>query len=112
MVTLYHNKEFTKYKNKKDIKASNLFIVAEVEEIGDDIITKLENVFKITQNVEYTWTTNFNINGIKRPDKFTSLGVAVYQKARSTSVGDVMELDGKFFVVTNCWIIEIDSPFK
>lgn len=80
MVKIYHNQETDCFTDYKEIDAANLKLVAEVE--TDD----LEWAFMKTNHIDSRWWYNMDVNCFDF-------------KARSTSIGDVMELNGKFYVV-------------
>ena len=122
MVKIYHNKEFilmnyffmgVQMKPEEAeqcmLKPENLEEVAEMTEIGHTDIESLETAFRMTQNYEANWTRNFEVSGFVPAVK---LGTAVRPKLRSTSVGDVMELNGKFYIVAICGFEEIGNPFE
>ncbi len=90
MITVYHNSNFIDYTFK------------EVDELPADLLTKVaevdsndrEKAFELTNHLTHDWTTNSEVTPlVPRP--------------RSTSVGDVMEIDGKFYMVANCGYKEI-----
>lgn len=88
MVTVYHNKEFM-FKKPEEIDKSLLTKVAEIE------INDLETAFELTNHIDKPWTEN---------DKVTPL----VSNPRSTSAGDVMEIDGQFYFVASTGFTKIN----
>lgn len=82
MITVYHNKNFLDFNlHKTDILPLNdLTKVAEVD------TNDPETAFRLTNNIEHSWTRNGGVTPlVSRP--------------RSTSVGDVMEIDNESYIV-------------
>lgn len=84
MITVYHNSKFTDYSFKK------------VDEIPEKLLTKVaevdsndrEKAFELTNHTDHDWTRNKEVTPL-------------VSNPRSTSVGDVFEIDGKFFMVAS-----------
>jgi hypothetical protein len=97
MVTVYHNKNFLDYmilfddelaKEKANhLTPQELVPVAEVE------TDSLEEAYRLTNHLDKSWYENH--------------GVKTLLKSRSTSVGDVLHINGKQFLVAMCGFIEI-----
>lgn len=83
MVKVFHNKNFLDYRRNTPIDTNDLVLVAEVNTCD------LEAAFERTNNIDESWAEN--------PD-VTFFG-DIEQGCRSTSTGDVMELNGERFVV-------------
>jgi hypothetical protein len=61
--------------------------------VADVDTASLEQAFRLTNSIDNHWSLNH--------------GVKHYETSRSTSVGDVMEQDGKFYVVASFGFTEI-----
>lgn len=103
MIKVYHNPDSLKLndpyqdksivgKNITQVDFSKLLHVADVE------TNDLKEAFKSTQNIAGSWTYNKNVKPkVKRQD------------ARSSNMGDVLELDGKMYVITPLGIKELNA---
>jgi len=91
MIVVYHNKDFLKFQFKvpDELPAASLEKVAEIT--SDD----KEKAFELTNHIDHDWTENEGVTPL-------------VSKPRSTSVGDVMEIEGKFFIVDSCGFKEIE----
>ena len=82
MITVYHNSNFTDY------------YFREVDELPADLLTKvaevdsndLEKAFELTNHIEHNWTENEEVTPL-------------ISNPRSTSCGDIMEIDGTTLMV-------------
>ena len=98
MIVVQHNKNFLDFsfscredklkEMANDIKPEDLEIVAEVDGFN------LDDAFRLTNHIDHAWQKN---KGIK----------VLSNKARSTSVGDIMIRDGKRYIVAGCGFVEI-----
>jgi hypothetical protein len=89
MIRVFHAKAMTDFfGNGEDPEVSNLVLCAEVD------TEDLEKAFELTNHIELNWWGN---------DGVTFLGGS----KRSTSCGDVLELDGKYFVVATAGFREL-----
>lgn len=91
MVKVYQNKNFHDYR-KGTPNAADLSLVAEVN------TDNLNTAYRDTNTIDQYWWEN---QGVTR--KFEGEG------CRSTSVGDVMEKDGEFFVVAMCGFEKLED---
>lgn len=90
MIIVYHNKDFLdiQFDQPKEISTDLLTKVAEVDS------NDLDTAFRDTNHIDKDWIENEGVTSlVSRP--------------RSTSVGDVMEIDGKFFMVASCGFKEM-----
>jgi hypothetical protein len=81
----------------EEVKAfnPNLYkLVAEVEVSGINFMPDLENAYKLTNHINSSWQGNQKV-------------IPHDHHARSTSVGDVVELSDRFYTVANCGFVEI-----
>jgi hypothetical protein len=69
----------------------NYAMVAEVE------ASNLEEVFELTNHIDHDWTTNRSVK-------------VIGDKHRSTSVGDIVEVNGHFWLCENCGWTAIEFP--
>lgn len=81
MIKVLHNKNFLQYPFNKNINKKELEEVAEVQ------TEDLEEAFGFTQNIEYSWT------------ECTRVTAKENKEYRSTSAGDVLIHNEKYFVV-------------
>lgn len=90
MVNVYHNKGFLalQFKKVSEIPKENLTKVAEVS------INDLETAFELTNHIEHNWTHNKGVTPL-------------VSEPRSTSVGDVLEIEKKFYIVAASGFEEI-----
>lgn len=90
MIVVYHNKGFleSQFRTPDELPAASLEKVAEIA--SDD----KEKAFELTNHIDHDWTENEEVTPL-------------VSKPRSTSVGDVMEIDGKFFIVKSHGFKEI-----
>jgi hypothetical protein len=94
MVEIYHNKQFLSYMMDKTVNPLDLEHVANVN------TNELEVAFITSQNIgepNDPWINNSTVEAVKP-------GI-IY---RSTSVGDVLKRDGKFYVIEMVGYNEID----
>jgi hypothetical protein len=91
MIRVFHDENFWKnHLGKDNPESKDLTLVAEVQ--TDD----LEDAFRLTNHIEYDWWKNPEVIPCTDP-------------TRSTSVGDLMEKDGKFFIVASCGFREVED---
>jgi pectate lyase len=95
MIKVYHNPNFhgcrmnvTQENADIILKNDTLTLVAEVE------TDSLEDAYQLTNNIENSWVEN---------EKVT----AKVDRGRSTSMGDVLEQDGKYHMVAGFGFAEI-----
>ena len=90
MITDYHNKSFLKlqFKTPDELPKDCLEKVAEIAS------NDLDNAFELTNHIDHDWTENEGVTPL-------------VSKPRSTSVGDVMEIEGKFLLVDSYGFKEI-----
>lgn len=80
MIRVYHVKSPTFF--ERALKLSEVVLVAEVN------TNNLDDAYRLTNNIDSGWHANSEVKYLGPPDG-----------CRSTSMGDVLELDGKFHVV-------------
>lgn len=100
MVKVFHVKDWAVSFDSRTIPTpDSLLQVAEID--GD-----LNDAFSLTQNIEDAWahTDNPKVR-FNAPAGFSPKDCG----ARSTSVGDVMELDGKFYLVASVGFKELEG---
>ncbi len=84
MIKVYHNPNFFNYYMSNAVDINELCLVTTVE------TNNLEEAYSQTQNEEYPWNPDCPM--------------------RSTSVGDVLELEGKMYIVDSCgWTLMEDA---
>jgi len=80
MIKVYHVKNPTFF--PRPLALDEVVLVAEVK--SDD----LEDAYRLTNNIDSAWKRGIDVTYLGPPDG-----------CRSTSMGDILEHDGKFFVV-------------
>ena len=95
MIIVYHNSNFTDYyfRGVDELPADLLTKVAEVDS------NDLEEAFELTNHIEHNWTENEEVTPL-------------ISNPRSTSCGDIMEIDGKFYIVASCGFKKINIFMK
>ena len=106
MITVYHANRsitrdslcfglgqiFTADDVRKNIKLGNYDKVAEVDTFDLDV------AYRLTNHIHESWTENEGVT-------------AIAEKVRSTSIGDILEVDGKRYVVDRVGFAELtDEP--
>jgi hypothetical protein len=98
MIKVFHNGDFLKFGLKSDsmlriaakkIPVKDLQLVATVDTESLDI------AYELTNNIDGSWTENENVRSF--------IGCV----ARSSSIGDILEKDGKKYIVARVGFIEI-----
>jgi hypothetical protein len=74
-------------------------MVAEVNPESTEINSALEEVYMMTQNIESSW--------IKNDGVFATFDVLQKGGCKSSSVGDIFEVDGKLYGVDGCGFTEL-----
>jgi len=97
MVSVFHNQKFLDFallfddeiakEKAKHLTCQELLLVAEVE------TDSLNEAYQLTNHIDKVWYENH--------------GVKTFLKSRSTSVGDILRLNGKQYLVATCGFIEI-----
>lgn len=90
MITVYHNSNFAKDSYDEEVTGT-ITKVATIES------NSLEEAFELTQNLAQPWTKNERVK-------------AEAEIFRSTSAGDVMELDNLFYFVADFGFKQISNP--
>ena len=98
MITVYHNKRFTdlamaSYTSDIGEKFKELECQHSLEKVAEVQTDDLDDAFRDTNHIDRAWYENDNVKVIK--------------ESRSTSVGDVMELGGKRFIVASLGFKEL-----
>jgi len=98
MVSVFHNKNFIGFSFMTDeaaikakaqkIPTEDLMLVAEVH------TTELDKAFELTNNITHSWTNNRDVKPF-------------LTECRSTSTGDIMEKNGRRYVVAAVGFVEI-----
>lgn len=91
MITVYHNKKFTDYTFRKNVGSIPKRLLRKVATVDTD---SLEEAFRLTNNIDHSWTKNKEVTAIE-------------PKLRSSSVGDVFEKGDKIFMIASCGFNEI-----
>ena len=91
MIKVYHNDMFLAYILNPSLKKNTVHLVAEVD--TDD----LDEAFRLTNNITHLWVINKGVKAVE--------GV----QHRSTSVGDLLEWNGKSYVVESVGFRELTS---
>jgi hypothetical protein len=86
MIKVYHQVEPTFRASKTGVVNDDLHLVAEVA------TDNLNEAYQLTNTIDNSWWKNYGVKFLGSPE----YGM---KGCRSTSVGDVMELDGKFYQV-------------
>lgn len=95
MIRVFHDIKFTQnFLGEDNPKTINLELVAEVD------TNDLEKAYELTNNIDIPWVEN---KGVKAKILTSKISY------RSTSTGDLMEKDGKFFVVAECGFREVEG---
>ena len=99
MIKVLHNKNFLKFaicfdeksllEKAAKIKMSDLTEVARVD------TDNLDEAFRLTNHIDSDWSTNEK--------------VATIAKSRSTSVGDILQFNGQFWIVANLGFVKIQA---
>ena len=96
-IQVYHRRD-NPFEEWKTLAQGDLERVASVEDIADDVgsgvpvpdLELLEFAFQRTNNIDTSWTDHGDVH--KTP--------LAYGKMRSTSIGDVLQIDSKFWMVS------------
>ena len=86
MIKVYHTKNYREYLRHG--------APAQHEYVASVDTDSLDEAFQLTNSIEDSW--------VKNPEVTTDL-----EEARSTSAGDMMERDGKRFIVSNFGFEEV-----
>ena len=98
MIKVYHNPQFLDNPFLRDpIIAAEIAGSKDLELVANVDTNDLNKAFSLTNHIETDWREN---EGVTFVGKFNS---------RSTSVGDVFELDGVRHVVAACGFIAIEN---
>jgi len=105
--TCEHNelrRDISCYRDEKlaEIVKANLDKLVVVAEIGRRLVEngkELESAYRLTNTVEFSWYENLNIG-------VTEFAV---KGCRSTSIGDVVEMDGINYMVNGCGFLELGA---
>ena len=89
MIKVYHNDMFLAYILNPSLKKNNLHLVAEVD------TNDLDEAYRLTNNITNSWIINKGVKAVE--------GV----QHRSTSVGDLLECNGKSYVVESVGFREL-----
>jgi len=89
MIEVFHNSDYMEFGRKLSNEDKELDVPKELlEKVADVKTTGLDAAYCLTNNIEYPWPENVEVTAIK-------------DKPRSTSVGDVMIMDGISFMVAD-----------
>jgi hypothetical protein len=91
MIEVYHNSKFLEYALDPTMEALKKGLFECVAHVDTDDLNK---AYELTNNIEAEWPTNAECR--------TSL-----VHARSTSVGDLLKKDGKFYLVDVAGFVEL-----
>lgn len=91
MITVYHNPKFLEYWETEKINMDKLVAVANVE------TDSLDEAYLRTNHIDYDWAENPGVE------------VLTVDSTRSTSVGDVMEMEGQKYVVQSIGFAKLDE---
>ena len=81
---------------KDQLTHNNYVRVAEFE-VGKDIDNKLSLAYELTNSIQNAWYENPNIN----------VSEEAKDGCRSTSIGDLIQIDGRSYMVAGCGFTEI-----
>lgn len=81
MITVYHSDRFTEY----FLGNLDKWFEGELEKVAEVDTDEVDVVFQLTNHIGESWTKNPGVE-------------ALTSNPRSTSVGDVAEKDGRFYV--------------
>lgn len=96
IVKVYHTKE-RDFKQAEKFNPDNFTPVAGVDiPVGLDAECALERAYMKTNSIEEVWWMNQGV-------------FPIVTETRSTSIGDVLELDGKFYAVAMFGFVEIQE---
>lgn len=88
MITVYHNDKFLDLSFEHNIAKAfkDKMMNVHLRKVADVDTNSLDDAFRLTNHISDSWTKNEEVN-------------AAVVEPRSTSVGDVMEKDGKQYIV-------------
>jgi len=85
MIVVYHNSEYLQYLSNPSIESLK---VGHFEKVADVETDDLEMAFDLTHDTRHPWHINTNVKAVRRFN-------------RSSSIGDLLEKDKNFFVITS-----------
>jgi len=102
MIKVLHNKNFLNFAlcfDEKELleKITNM-PMTDLTEVAHVDTDNLDEAFRLTNHIDSDWSTNEK--------------VATIAKSRSTSVGDILQLNGQFWMVANIGFVKIPARKK
>lgn len=97
MITVIHNSRFTDFSflEGSELQAEAAKLTdAELTKAADVDTDDLDVAFRLTNNIDRAWTCNEGVT-------------PTMDSRRSTSVGDIMTIDGKRFMVASVGFVEL-----
>lgn len=97
MIEVYHNKDFMKYgMNMEEVTEVPKSLLTKVADVDVDY---LQEAYQLTNTLEILWTENEGVTPL-------------VDKARSTSIGDVLVIEGQAHIVNDFGFKEITINTK
>jgi hypothetical protein len=84
---------------KEELKNNNYIRVADIELIDENIDKSLSLAYELTNSIDSAWYDNADIDVANNAK----------EGCRSTSVGDIIQIQGKSYMVAGCGFIEISK---